>query len=338
VVTDMEGAPLSDALVLITSTSFIPSAGSNTEQLSTDSQGRYSSSFLPAGVYGVSAIQDGFVPAAASVTVLDGVPTTTQNFMLVRTVPFTIAGLVTHATGAPIVATVRLTENSAVPGIITTKTDPAGHYSITMDPGSYNGDYTVEATALGFASDSVTITIPNGAKIALNFTLAKQGTLTGHVTDERGLPLGGAKVTVGSSKTFSDAAGTYSIMVDPGLYAMTASAPGFTSINLSISIPSGLTVTQDFVLSETITGSITGTVFDESDGAPRGGARVAAMNTTLTTTDANGKYTLTNLQPGPTQVVASLGVRYIPDKETVTVISGETVPQDFVLVRKGTTT
>jgi len=122
VVTDMNGAPLSDASVLITSTSVIPSALGNMEQLSTDSQGRYSSSFLPAGVYDVSAIQDGFVPTAKSVTVKEGVPITPLNFMLERTVPFTLTGRVTDTTGAPIAATVRLTQNSPVPGIITTKT------------------------------------------------------------------------------------------------------------------------------------------------------------------------------------------------------------------------
>ena len=338
VVSDTNGAPVSDATVLITSTSFIPSGGGNSEQLSTDPQGRYSSSFLPPGVYGVSAIQDGFVPASASDTVLDGVPITIQNFSLVRTSPFTITGQVTDGTGAPVVAALRLRLNSPIPEYITTKTDPAGNYSITLDPGTYNGDYTIDVTAVGFTSESRTITIPNGATITLNFALAKQGILTGHVKDQRGPPLGGAKVTVGSSETFSDVAGAYSITVDSGLYAVTASAPGFTAINLSVQIPSGLAVTQDFLLSETIPGAITGTVFDDSDGAPRSGARVTALDTTLTTTDVNGNYTLTNLQPGPTQVVASFGTRYIPDKANVTVISGETVTQDFVLVRKGTTT
>jgi hypothetical protein len=124
---------LSDATVLITSTSVIPSALGNTEQLSTDSQGRYSSSFLPAGVYDVSAIQDGFVPTAESVTVREGVPITPLNFMLERTVPFTLTGRVTDTTGAPIAATVRLTQNSPVPGIITTKTDSAPRLALPTE-------------------------------------------------------------------------------------------------------------------------------------------------------------------------------------------------------------
>jgi hypothetical protein len=79
-----------------------------------------------------------------------------------------------------------------------------------------------------------------------------------------------------------------------------------------------------------------GTVTDDN-GTPLGRARVATANGQFTTTDAGGGYKLTNLQPGPTQVTASFGVRFIPDKETVTVISGETVSLDFVLVERGET-
>jgi len=337
VVGDPDGAPVSDATVLITSTSVIPATGDNQEQLSTDSQGRYSSSFLPPGVYQVEVLQDGFVPARTSVTILDGVPITTLNFTLERTLRFTIEGQVTDAAGgAPIGATVQLTKNSPVPEVVTATTDTSGNYSITMDPGPFDGSYTLEVAAAGFASNSVTFSIPNGATIMFNFALRKRGVLTGHVSNQQGPPLGGARVLVGSSETFTDVTGAYSIMVDPGQYSVTASAPGFTPINALIQIPSGMTVVQDFVLSQTIPGTITGTVTDDG-GAPLAGARVAARGTIVTTTGGDGTYTLTNLQPGPTEVVASRGVRFIPDQEIVTVVSGETVTQDFVLVQKGST-
>jgi hypothetical protein len=302
----------------------------------TDAQGRYTSFPLPPDLYNVEVIQTGFVPFRTSVAVMSGVPVTPVDVMLQATLPFTISGKVTDNMGAPLVATVRLTENSAIPGIITIQTGADGLYSITMDPGPYDGDYTIDVSAAGFASQSSTFTIPNGAMIPLNFTLLKQGTLAGHITDERGPPLGGAMVTVGQFATSSDTAGAYSITVDPGTYPVTASAFGYTPVSANIAIPSGVTVPQDFILSQTITGAIAGTVTDDN-GSPLSGARVAALNTTLTTTDDNGQYTLTNLQPGPTEVMASLR-RYVFDKETVTVVSGETVPQDFVLVLEGTRT
>jgi len=338
VVSDPDGAPVSDATVLITSTSIIPATGDNQEQLSTDSQGRYSSSFLPPGVYQVEVLQDGFVPVQTSVTILDGVPVTTLNFTLERTLPFTIEGQVTDANGgAPIEATLQLTMNSPVPGVVTVTTDASGNYRITMDPGPFDGSYTLDVAAAGFASNSVTFSIPNGATITFNFALRKKGVLTGHVSAQQGGgPLGGARVLVGSAETFTDASGAYSIMVDPGQYPVTASAPGFTPMSASIPIPSGMTVVQDFILSKTIPGTITGTVTDDG-GAPLAGARVAARSTIVTTTDGDGTYILTNLQPGPTEVVASRGVRFIPDQEIVTVVSGETVTQDFILVQKGST-
>ena len=84
-----------------------------------------------------------------------------------------------------------------------------------MDPGPYDGNHTI-VTAVGFASASSTITIPNGAMIALNFIIAKQGILTGHVTQQGGAALGGAKVTAGASQTVAVVAGAYSVTVDPG--------------------------------------------------------------------------------------------------------------------------
>jgi hypothetical protein len=142
------------------------------------------------------------------------------------------------------------------------------------------------------------------------------------------------KVTAGAFETLSDATGAYSIMLDPATYAVTASAWGYTPVNATITIPPGIMVPQDFRLTRTITGSISGTVTDD-DGTLLTGVRVAALNTALTTTDDNGQYTLNDLQPGPTRVMASLR-HYTTDTETVNVISGKTVPQDFVLVRQGT--
>jgi hypothetical protein len=209
-----------------------------------------------------------------------------------------------------------------------------GNFSITLDPGpGFNGDYTLDGWAMGFISFSLTLNIPDGATVHEKIILVAQGILAGHVKSAQG-PIGGAKVTVGSASAFADVTGTYSIMVDPGQYNAIASAPGFTPMSLPVLITSGATLNRDFVLSATVPGSITGTVTDDN-GDPFGRARIAVSDTDLTTTDADGKYALNNLQPGPTQVEASFGPHFVPDKETITVISGQTVTQDFILVRKG---
>jgi kumamolisin len=338
-VKDSNEIGIGDATVLVKSPTIISPGTGNTLQVSTDGSGHYSTGPLPVNDYEMRVIQDGFVPAEAEVTVPAGTAIIVQNFTLAQTLPFSISGQVSDVTGAPVVATVRLTQNSPVPGVITTVTNPAGHYSITMDPGPYDGTYTMDFMAQGFAPEHRTFTIPNGAHIILNITLVKQGVLAGHITDQGGSPLTGAKVAVGTSQTVTDAAGAYSIMVDPGQYAVTASDPGYTPLSASISIPPGVTVTQNFSLTKTLPGFITGTVFFDSTGGggPLGGARVVAVNETMTTSGADGGYMLSSLQPGPTRITVSHGGLYNPDNATVTVISGETVHQDFVLVRKGTT-
>jgi hypothetical protein len=56
--------------------------------------------------------------------VREGVPITPLNFMLERTVPFTLTGRVTDTTGAPIAATVRLTQNNVSLGRMTPSEPP----------------------------------------------------------------------------------------------------------------------------------------------------------------------------------------------------------------------
>jgi protocatechuate 3,4-dioxygenase beta subunit len=269
------------------------------------------------------------------VTVLDPVLLTIQNFVLTATLPYTVQGVVTDSNGNPIAgATVRLTALSAVPGILTTQTDATGSYSFTNeDPGPYAGDYTEDVSAPGFTSASITFTIPNGATITQNFVLAKQGVLTGHVTDSGGTPLGGALVSLGTLQTFTDSTGLYSIMVDAGSYTATVSLTGFSQGQASVTIPVGGTIVQDFVLAAAVPGTITGTVTDDS-GSPLASAKVAAQGAGGTRTDDNGNYTL-NVLPGTYTVTASAGIHFGTQTSTVTVAEGQTVPLDFILVAKG---
>jgi protocatechuate 3,4-dioxygenase beta subunit len=156
----------------------------------TDSAGLYRSPAIPPGVYDVEVVRDEFVPSIAHVTVAEGAPTTTENFVLERTRPFTVAGKVTDSNGKPISQSIiTLVENSAIPGILKVQTVSTGRYSITMNPGPYVGDYTISVAKAGYASSSITITIPNGATIVENFSIAAQGSVTGRVTDSNGAPL-----------------------------------------------------------------------------------------------------------------------------------------------------
>ncbi len=270
-VTDEGGRPIIDAEVVLHSDSVTLPGGGSSLELATNSHGTYKSPFIPPGVYEVSVLQSGFVPAEASVTVPLGVPVTSQSFVLVRTKPFTISGKVTDTHGAPIGgATVTLVKDSPVPGILKVTTEANGLYSVTMDPGPYNGDYSIDAVAAGFLESAVTIAaIPNGAAITQNFVLKQTHpfTITGRVVDANG-PIGLANIIVESVNqetgvgaippnqnysALTDAAGNYLISVNPGAYtggyAVSAGARGFRGAMVTdVEQPSAASVTVNFSL------------------------------------------------------------------------------------------
>jgi hypothetical protein len=84
-------------------------------------------------------------------------------------------------------------------------------------------------------------------------------------------------------------------------------------------------------------GTLTGKVSFDSDGGmgPLGGATIYAQGTGSTTSGPDGTYTLA-VKPGVTQVTVSHNL-YTTDHDTFTVVVGQTITTDFVLVRKGTT-
>jgi hypothetical protein len=261
-------------------------------------------------------------------------------------------GQVTDTKGNPIPgATVRLIEiDAGVPGILDTTTDSMGFYSITDNPGSYDGRYTITAFASGFESSGVTI-----QKISMGFPIPPQnlmlpriGILAGIVTDTNGTPLTEAHVLVGKTPdTFSlssptDSTGHYSIMVDPpGAYNAVAGQSGFED-----SDPASITVTldtitpKDFPLVKAMPGSITGVVMDLDTGDPIEGATVEAIvdppsASQTTETDATGNYTLSNVLSGRRQVSATAR-GYSGEVQTVKVIAGPqpVIADPFTLKRK----
>ena len=75
-------------------------------------------------------------------------------------------------------------------------------------------------------------------------------TLQGTVTSVRdGSAISGATVTIGASSTTTDGSGQYTIgSLAPGTYNVTASAPGYTSATVSVTLIAGVTTTQNFAL------------------------------------------------------------------------------------------
>ena len=329
-VTDSAFHGIGDATVMIQSdTAISPTIGTSL-QLSTDGNGFFETPAVLPHFYTITATQSGYVPSTTGVTVNEGVPVTTVNFALATTKSFTIIGTVTDPKATPIAgATITLNQNSPIPGRIQIKTDANGHYSVSMNPGPYNGTFTISADDAGYVSDSVTITIPNGATITENFVLSPLGVLTGTIADAGKTPVAGATVTVGALSTQSVAGGHYAVAgLNPGVNDVTVRAIGFNGAEISVMITSGATTTQDFILVKA-SAVITGTVTNANDGSPLSGVSVAAASHS-TKTDANGTYTIANVPAGQVQVTAS-AVRYHAEHAVVQVTDHQTVTVDFQL-------
>jgi subtilisin family serine protease/protocatechuate 3,4-dioxygenase beta subunit len=298
-----------------------------TRTTSTDATGKYTIANVPPGTYQVVASKEGYETSSLTVNVLQGT-TAVANFSLSQIiVPGSITGAVTNAKdGSPIVGV------AVNDGTRTALTDATGSYTIdNVTPGGYQ----VVASKEGYQSSSLTGTVLSGTTAVANLCLSQiilPGSITGAVTDAKdGSPIVGAAVNDGTRTTTTDATGKYTIAdVPPGSYQITASKEGYQTSSLTVSVLQATTAVANFSLSQIILpGSITGAVTDAKDGSPIVGAAVTD-GTRTATTDATGKYTVSDAPPGTYQVVASKE-GYESSSLTVNVLLGTTAVANFSL-------
>ena len=161
-------------------------------------------------------------------------------------------------------------------------------------------------------------------------------TISGNVTDASGSAIQGATVAFYQSgiKTTTNLSENYSISMQPASadsnYTLIASDPGYTSSSVTLSILSGATITQNFVL--TRLGSLTGLIIDANKTPITGihGATVS-VGSLKAVSDPSGSYTLGGLNPGINSVTVSA-----PGFDTaafsVPVVSGAVTTQNFSLM------
>lgn len=220
-------------------------------------------------------------------------------------------------------------------GIRTVLTDATGGYTIDNVP---PGTYQVFASKEGYQTSSLTVNVVSGTTTVADFSLTKTivpGSITGSVTDaEGGSPIVGAMVSDGTRTATTDASGEYTIAdVPAGSYGVTASKEGYESSSLTVDVLSGSNAVVDFSLNELIVpGSITGSVTDAEDGSPILGATVTDGNR-IATTDATGRYTISDVPAGSYEVTASKE-GYESITSSVTVTSAATSEMNFSLNQK----
>jgi hypothetical protein len=137
------------------------------------------------------------------------------------------------------------------------------------------------------------------------------GTISGTVTAASGgAAISGATVSTstGGYSTTTDGNGHYSLTVAGDTYDVTASAGGYNDSTITgVVVTNGQDTPEDFVLTASgpTTGTISGTVTDQSTTLAIGGATVTVSGFGSTLTDGSGNYSFSNVPPGTYSVTAS---------------------------------
>ncbi len=200
-----------------------------------------------------------------------------------------------------------------------------GASAITDQEGSFSlskltaGTFTIEISKTGFITQRDTFVLNDGDFISFDRELtAKNGSISGTVTDENGIFLSEATVTATNTDginytAISDDSGNYSInSVEPSTYSVNAAKTGYTTTDASSVIitleelnASDIDVTNLIQNNGVIQGSITNVV----TGDPIKNVQVSANGSRgsgFSITSANGQFEITNLIPADYTLISSL--------------------------------
>lgn len=175
---------------------------------------------------------------------------------------------------------------------------------------------------------------------SLSIMLASQSAgciVSGYVRDSAGNPVYGVTVSTipGDYTATTDWKGHYELdYIDSGTYTIAASGSGWALASTTVDLPSGATVQASDIVLEF--GQISGCITDDL-GSPVGGATVSYDGAHSYTADANGIYTISDLTPGIYYLTASKP-EHVSVSQSVSVSGGQTLAQDFTLVRTGSVT
>ncbi len=250
-------------------------------------------------------------------------------------------------------ALVSADSTSGAGGSGTATSNSLGFYNITKFLDS--GNYTVEASALGFIDTSVqNVRVTFGSETPnVNILLPISGGISGRVTDTgTGAPLQSVFVeainvtgsfTYGST-VLTDANGNYQIVTNlaSGIYNLTLSCQGYltrTITNIRVTAGS-ITTNVNVALNRSAT--ISGTVTDSVSSAVLSGISIYAVMASgdvaaYGTTNSSGKYTLnTNLASGTYNVTTLFPTGHL-DKTVsgVAVVSGNQYTVNLALDPSG---
>jgi hypothetical protein len=299
---------------------------SNGRNTVTDAQGNYTFANVANGAYSIVVSAPGMFFQTNRANIVVNGANITQNFTALTA---QVSGTITVGGVARTGVTVQFSGGPA--GLQTATSGANGLYTRSLPGGTYTATATLAGTT--FTPNSAIITLTSGATLSnVNFagTAVPSATFTvaGRVVSAiDGSGVSDVTITLPGNPArtaITNFSGNYSFTgVDPGNYAVSASATGIT-----FAAPSQMITVSNAALSNInftaplgrISGRITG-----ANGAGRAGVVITAGSSTATT-NANGDYVLLNLRGGSYTLAPSLaGFAFTPQMLAVTLANGATV-------------
>ena len=222
-----------------------------------------------------------------------------------------ISGLITKADNTVLADAVIKAANASKS--YSTKSGPAGKYSLGLDAGTY----VLSIQKSGYISKSKDLTISVGDTLKnQNFKLEPNfASLSGNVTDDNsdGVISGALVVatemnTQSGGSAYTDDFGNYLIKnLPPGIYQITVTHQSYLSSSISSKgLAGGLATQVNFSLAPK-DGKITGTVTQSGSGMENVTITASGSdNVTYTVTETDGSYSISDISPGDYTVQASL--------------------------------
>ena len=221
----------------------------------TDSNGVYSVSNVPAGNVTVTASMSGYANWTGNAVVM-----ATSNTVNITMAANAVEGTVFSSAGGNVA-------NAVVTiGGISGSTDTNGYYFIAGIPAG--GGEAVSIAKSGFITYSDSVSVTAGQTLTYNFTItADPGTVTGTVSSSAGGYVANATVTIAGVSGTTDVNGVYTINGVPAgpNKQVSAGKTGFSYSGANITVVSDQSVPFNFTMTAD-PGNVTGTVSSSAGG------------------------------------------------------------------------
>ncbi len=224
---------------------------STNQTATTSANGAFTLTSVPAGTQTLSTSATGFTTFAGTVNVLAGQTISVTIGLQPTVTTGTVTGTVINASNSQAIAGATIAVANTA---LTATTGGTGAFTLNNVPA---GTQTLIISATGFTGIQGTVNVVAGQTINLQpialQPIVTTGAVTGTVRNgQTGLALAGAVVAISGTNfsTTSNSSGVYTLTnITPGARTLTASASGFTSASVAITVTAGQTLTQSLSLS-----------------------------------------------------------------------------------------